>query len=674
MARYSNAIYNEAYYGAGISKLPGSVTPFSATAVDYGRVLLKWTSAPGAGTEYIGFRVIRNQDQFPETEEDGIIIDEVDLSNIGSQTSLPESFEDGLQYTKIPLSSGRYAYYGIWIKKSDDIWVEAGVAQALVPKSHSTLATGNLELVSTHDKFMDLLPRVYTSSTQSPIDTVDTESALYKFLGAFTFTLDEILTFIDLLKPDSSGRFLNPNVIAAAVDQLGLTQYGSRVTKSQKRQIREALYIYSKKGTQKSLETLVESVTGFAPVVTISPNLMLSSQDSTFNGGLGNWMPIGDCVLTLETFVYPPETAANAIDMNYTAKVVVGTSGAKVANGANNPITKGIPVTPGVDYAFSYHIKTATGSGTNLADIKWYDCFGQEISASHSPMSNSVTTTWARTGQAWTAPAKAAYASVELTFTATGTYYLDMIQFAKSSATSVYNEAREVEIFLLPTKTNYFENPSFYPTTDGEDVDWKLDGVAPTSGNFVTPTTLLGVHDGSHMFEFTTPGTLSTHSEPGLSPSFYTFSIYAKADNATTVAMTLTALEDGGDTVLLAKSIDVALTTSWSRYQIAIDTTNLSGSFRLEAEFAALEDAGTVVNVDAAQLEATYSATDYFDGSVATTGAVWGGDVNDSPSYQYPNKVVKIPQLIHEVYRNLPINTPYRISMYGSDPVTGYTR
>jgi hypothetical protein len=645
MARYSNAFYNEAYYGAGVSKLPGSVEPVFATAVDYDKVLLTWSVAPGAGTDYIGLRVIRNQDQYPETEEDGIIIDEVDLSDIGPQVSVPQSFEDGLQYTTIPLSSGRYVYYGIWIKKSTDIWVEAGAAQALLPKEHSTFGIGTTELVSTHDKFMNLLPRVYTSATQSPIDTVDTSSTLYRFLSSFTFTIDEILTFIDLLKPDSSGRFINPNVISAAIDQLGITQSGARVTKSQKRLIREALYIYSKKGTKKSLETLVESVTGYSPVVTMSPNIMLSNQDSTFNGGIGNWLPVGDCTIALETFVYPPETASLAIDMNYTAKIV---------NGTYSPKTQGIPVVPGVEYGFTFYAKTASGTGAAKADIKWYDCYGFEIAASHSPSSVSLSTTWVSGGSSYTAPAKAAYAGLDLTFTATGTYYIDMLQVSDTTKTSVYNEAREVSIFLQPTKSNFLENPSFYPTTDMDDEDWSLNGSAP------------GDIDGTI--------SLLTHSYGNMVPSFYTVSVYAQCpDGVETLDISISALDSATNEVLVSKAVTAVIGDSWERYQVTVDTTDLTGDFKFEVEISGTTLGGTL-NFDAAQLEASYRATDYFDGSVATTGAVWEDDVNDSYSHQYPNKNVKIPQLVHEVYRNLPINTPFRISMYGSDPITGYTR
>jgi hypothetical protein len=678
MARYSNAIYNEAYYGAGVSKLPGSVEPFFATAVDYDKVLLTWSQAPGAGSDYTAIRVIRNQDQYPETEEDGIIIDEVDLSDIGPQVSVPQSFEDGLQYTAIPLSSGRYVYYGIWIKKSTDIWVEAGAAQALVPKEHSTLGTNSVELVSTHDKFMNLLPRVYTSATQSPIDTVDTSSTLYNFLSSFTFTLDEVLTFIDLLKPDSSGRYMNPNVISAAIDQLGLTQSGARVTKSQKRLIREALYIYSKKGTRKSLETLVESVTGFSPVVTLSPNLVLTSQDSTFNGGIGNWMPVGNCTISLETFVYPPETEALSIDMNYTAKVVVGTAGAKVVNGTYFPITQGIPVVPGVEYGVTFYGKTLSGTGSAKADLKWYDCYGLEITESHTPDSASLSTTWTAGGSSYTAPAKAAYAGIELTFTATGTYYVDMIQVADTTKTNVYNEAREVAIFLQPTKSNFLHNPSFYPTAGTDTLDWKLNGAAPDSSNFVTPSTLSGVHDGSHMLQLTTEPdeafSINAASSSDMVPSFYTFSIYGQSpDGVETLTLSISIIDSVTSDVLGSKSESIVLGSSWERYQVTVDASDIVDSFRLGVEVGGVS-LGNTLNFDAAQLEASYRATDYFDGSVVTTGAVWEGDVDDSFSHQYPNKTVKIPQLVHEVYRNLPINTPFRISMYGSDPITGYTR
>jgi hypothetical protein len=80
---------------------------------------------------------------------------------------------------------------------------------------------------------------------------------------------------------------------------------------------------------------------------------------------------------------------------------------------------------------------------------------------------------------------------------------------------------------------------------------------------------------------------------------------------------------------------------------------------------------GHTLSLDAAQLEPYFYATDYFDGDLAGFGGVWGGDVHDSPSYQYPEKMIKIIRLIDEVNRFIPKNTPWTITTYGGLEASG---
>lgn len=672
MTRYSNANYQEAYYGDNSSKLTNSVEPLYSVATSYSSVSLTWAAPKGANTEFTALRLVRNQDAYPETEEDGAII-----WSWAGEVSLATSFEDGVQYETIPLSAGRYVYYTMWLQKMDSSWAEAGSSFTLLPKAHGTIGKPGEQLLTTHDKFVDLLPRMYTSTSQSPLDEVDPNSTLYMFLSAMSFTMDEQLTFIDLLLPDASGRYSNPGLLVAQADQFGITQSTSQVSKSEKRMVREALYTYSRKGTLKSLSTLVESVTGFAPTITLSPNLMLTNQDSTFNGSTGSWLAIGDCVVSSTNTIYPPTAEALAIDMNYTGKVVVTTAGAKIVNGEFSPTHYGVPVSPSTEYTFSGYVQKSATSGNVTFDIKWHDFNGVVISTSAGTAS-SATTSWSKKSVTATSPANAVYASISITFAATGTYYLDMLQVAVSTVTD-FNEARGVRIFLNPKKYNYLENPSFYPTVDTDDTDWVLNGAAPASGNFVTPTTLEGIYDGSHMFEFVTSGslanTVTSHSDPNMPAGFYTFSIYAKCASGTEdFDMTIAAVTTS-DVEIISKTSRITVTSTWTRFQVSLDANDVIGNFKFLVGLYGTDTVnGTTINLDAAQLEPSYSATDYFDGNIATAGAVWGGTADDSVSYLYPGKNVKIPRLVREVYDSLPINTPYSIELYGSEPAIGFTK
>ena len=51
---------------------------------------------------------------------------------------------------------------------------------------------------------------------------------------------------------------------------------------------------------------------------------------------------------------------------------------------------------------------------------------------------------------------------------------------------------------------------------------------------------------------------------------------------------------------------------------------------------------------------------DYYDGSFPSDyGAVWSGTANASPTYYYPNKVLKITRTAMEIERILPHDTPW---------------
>lgn len=668
MARYSNAVYQGAYYGTGVSKLSNSAEPLYSVATGYTSVQLTWVEPNNAGTVFTEMRLVRNQDTYPESEEDGAIVWYWDGTG-----NIATSFEDGIEYTDIALASGRYVYYRMWIRDSSNLWTPAGDSFTILPKQHSTTLPDGSQTLSTHDKFMDLLPRVFTSASHSPIDEVDSSQVLYRFLSAFSLSLDEVLTLTDLILPEASGRHTNPGLVLAQADQLGITESSLLISKRQKRMVREAIYTTSRKGTLLSLGTLVESVTGFAPDITVSSNIMMTNQDSTFNKGVGFWVPVGSCVLTSDNTVYPPEAEAKAIDMNYTAKAVVSAANARITNGLDAPKTRGIPVVAGTEYTLSWYSKLATGSGAISAQVYWYDFQGVEISHT-AATSASVTTSWgSRQTVTATAPTGATYAGLSLTFLNTGTYNIDLVQFANSTVTD-FAEARCVDIFLNPSKSNYIENPSFYPTVVVAPTEWVFD---VASSEFVTPSTVPNVYDGSHMLTVVTnTGTESSISvQSGSLPaaSFYTFSIYGQATTDDEVwTMTIEATNLDGSTVYATKSKTVITTADWQRLEVNLDTSDIAEPFWITVSLSGVTT-GQTVNFDAAQLEPTYSASDYFDGSVSTEDAVWESDSNSSVSYLYRNRQNKVLRLIQELQNNLPSNTPYRILMHNTDAIVGIT-
>lgn len=506
------------------SRLGYSAEPFTATATDYDKVALEWVwPQQGPDGDFSYLRVVRSNDGYPETQEDGAIV--LDWSKPEGDTTIT-FFEDNSS-SATPLVSGKFAYYRIWIKKDTGVWTIAGDAYALVPARHD--ATASLQetffetnreainltvgfsrpaipsgysntfavtfpydlntslpasstftvklnnfvaqitslslspstknvltfsvtsaipfsssttlsveyappssgtklrndsdstdvprffvqrdvairaprtiLQTRHVQLADLLPKVFTSVSGSPLDEIDYDSSLFKFLNAFSFELDRILTYAELLLPLESGRLVSQEVLALQSLQLGVELEPYLATKQQRRLAREALYTYKNKGTVKGVSAFIESMTGFAPDVALSPNLVLTPQDSSFTKSAGFWKGQSGATIVADNTVQGVSALSEPLvaDSQWVGKVVA-TADSRISNGTDFPITRGTPVTPGQLYTFSGYSKAASGDIDLNGYAIWYDYKGREITVQppRTYTQEAVTTTsagWTR--------------------------------------------------------------------------------------------------------------------------------------------------------------------------------------------------------------------------------------------------------------------------------------
>lgn len=737
MAKYNSVVYNQTTYGQK-SRLAFSVTPFTAVALDYGVVQLDWSSPVGG---YSAFRLLRNQDAFSETQEDGIVLFEefnIDVDSEGSPITTGvvslSSLQDSSDLGVPTLVNGKYAYYTIWLLKSSDrVWYPAGQTYVLAPNPHPTYAPDGTTFKTTHQKFLDLIPRVYSSGSYAPIDEPNLNSDLSIFLKGFSFTVDEFLSELDSLMPNHQESKTSPEILAVKANQLGLVKEPLLSLRNQKKMVRDALYVYSTKGSAEALNTVAEDLTGYPIRVSVSPNLMLSAQDSTFYKGLGNWLAQGSCQLTLED-VNPVTNESLSIDRVYSAKVVASNSSAKITNGVDAPVTKGVPVTGGVEYSFSLYTQMGSSTGTLTTSISWYDFTGTLISTS-TGSGNSVTTTWDSFTQTATAPDDAVYAALGIAF-ASGTYYLDMLQFSTSDVTD-YNEARCIQVFLDPYKANYLYNPSFEASNGA----WSFSGgstpslqTLATDPHILVGTKVLQATAGA----FTAQSSTSAGDVP--TGNYLAFSIYGKTtaasesitlgisavdtltvntysvlSNVVTLSLreshpievgdqvvvsgvatavngtfTVTAVtgnnvsyakttanvdptaSTGTVSVTLSSSSTAVFTEDWSRQQVNLF---IPSSYLATETVVSVSMSATLTDttwLDSAQLEANYKATDYFDGDYGTErDALWSSTVHNSPSYIYPNKIVNVSRLTAEIEKYIPFNSPWIITSYSGTEASG---
>jgi hypothetical protein len=690
MPKYGELVYGTNIKYGELSKTTLSAEPLTSIAIDYHKINLTWVKPSGT---YVGFRIVRNQNAFPETEEDGTIIYEwfsPSTSLSGYSSTSPFSDESN------SLVSGRFVYYRAWILVSaTGEWVRAGQTYTLIPKSNVLNDSTNL-FSTTHDRFLSFLPRVMTSSTNSPLDEINNSynprvdvlgvnenTLISKFFEGFSFTIDEFLTFAKLILPSQSAADSSPSILALQSLQLGLPLDPRGITRQQKRLVREAVRIYKGKGTKKSLDEFAESMTSFSPSTTETNNLLLSIQDSTFNipswfeGAVGRWVHSDNATISVDTSIAAP-TETYSLDPIFLCKIVTSTTLQDIGLGIDEPITRGIPVTGGKYYQFSYYTKSLSGTATTTDTIYWYDRNGVIISSSSNSAVTAGTSWGTRNYFNAQAPAEAVYAGVGVVFSAASSYWIDMVQFAKvtsdSSALETYYEPRGVKVFLNPTKTNYITNPSFETSATSS---WNFSyasGSAPTPTQVAT--TVGGIYDGpvgarTQNFKgkfVSSSSSVSTIKTSVTVPTgnYYTFSFYARAESAlsNTTLKLISGTYDGS-----TKSATTTVTidsTAWKRYSVSVFLPQGSSTTTtLEASIYG-SWGGKFVYLDCAQLEQSAVQTDYFDGAI--TGVSWAGTANESASYSYPNRDAKLQRFSNYIKNFLPLNTPYYIDYY-SDSV-----
>jgi hypothetical protein len=636
MARYGINYYGASTYGAFV-KLAFSVEPMSTLVLDFTKVLVKWQTPRG---EFSRIRLLRSQVGFPETAEDGIIIfDEFATEGNVSRVEFIDGEDNPLD---VPLIPGRQTYYRVYLFTDQDVWRVAGSISAIVPSNHNVQTT-----------FMNSLPRVFTSIEQGSFGTVDTTSALYNFVEGLTFSQEQFYTLLDLLKPRHTGIETPIELLPIEVASLGLTPEAGLPTKNRKRLVREANYMYARKGTQLALETYSESLTGFEPTITVSENLLLTVQDSTFYGGIGNWVA-SSAVLTSST-EQVPDSNTNQIDTTKTGKIVASGSGSMVL-GATNIITKGVPVLPSTGYVVSCKLKSPASAGNITLSVRFYDKDGTATSAANTATAVAANNTWKSASKTATSDATSSYAIITIAYSAAGTYYIDQVCMQEGS-TVAYDEARAIDVFLIPLKTNYIKNPSF----EVNSTTWALSGATFTQDASVPTYGYSGEYSGK--FVVTNPWSITTDYEIPVTPGkYYTASASIKANAALSANLKIT-FYDEADAVVETVTQAISVTTSFANFTLTGLTDSSSDASYAKVSFYGTT-AGTIY-FDLIQFEQSQVATDYFDGSLPSDfGAVWEGTDDASYSHLYPNKPKKIPRLAKTLIDWVPQNAFWRLRTY----------
>lgn len=694
MAKYLSAIYRGAYYG-NPPRLIFNAEPMVATAIDYGKIEVIWN--PPAG-EFYKIRLVRNNDNFAETEEDGVILWE--QSSTTSLNGLVERnrYIDGLDNyfdtntnNDLPITPGQFIYYTVWIFTNTSVWLPAGYATTLMPEDRGSQSA-----------LLNILPRVYTSTEQSPTGTVNENSALANFLKGFSFTHDQLLTYASLIQPSYGKRKTPPFLLPLAENNVGLYPERGLPYRNQKKLVREAIYLYQNKGTVAGIQNWIEAITNYNPTVTVSPNLMLDTQDSSFTKSKGRWVSTYGTLTAVSN--KPAPTGTNAVDTAWSGRFVT-TAGVVTKRARNNNVATlttsaahGLIVgdtftttSVGTDYNVTTTVAsvpspttftfanngidenetTTTGAITPVSTISLgrdnpvlngtpvkgstsYKISFYLASDSNGNISSQIFW-YDYLGQQIGSP-------VNMTSYGTTGVYQRSETTTTSPANAVYCGLRIIattqnsynfdliQIAPAETATNFDEargldifleprkvNICGNPSFETNSTGWTTN--SSTSRVTDVPPGL----PGTRSLQLTGQNSFSLSSNVNKYPTTYkltegntyTASIYIKASAAATMSLTLTASDDDGiDSDTNSKTINV--TTDWARYYVSLYIPEgFSTSGNITLNLALTATlTGQTINVDNIQVEQGFLPSDYFDGSLPAASGVFWGGTANA-SYSY---------------------------------------
>jgi phage tail-like protein len=655
VSKYGNVIYGGARYGE-TPNLAYSVEPMSIQVLHFQQVSLSWFNPIG---EFSRFRVVRNQNGFPETAEDGVIAYEVssedgsNLAGVLEKTTLIDGEENTSSTNYIPITPGRNIYYRVFLYNSQGLWVKAGQVFDIVPTD--TDVTREL---------MDLLPRTLVSDVLSPFGVIpqktdEVKTELYQFLDGMAFTYEQLLAQIRLLRPYHNVDPANFLTILAESYSVGMAPEENLPVVNQRRLIRDAIRLYSQKGTALGVKNYSQALTGFLTNILSSPNLLLSVQDSTFYKEVGNWQATNATITSTNTML-PNISVDNCVDKVYTLKIDASAAG-NITLGYDSPVLSGIPIVAGNHYTYSAQVKRPTGSGSVTPTIAFFDANGTET--------YTVTGSATAAGNAWkyvtqtvdasqSNIAHANYAGLKLSWSAAGIYYVDMVCL-QTGTQIAYDEARLTTVLLRPSKTNFIKNPSF----EIDDVTWQYAGITFSQD---TDNIAAEGFPRSHSGKFTATGPawelLNNSQVPVARGTYFNVSAYVYSPDITSLIMTVTVY-DADQNILTSISEEKTIGTIWSRIHVGGLTDLETYADTVHVKFTGESSAGDVIYFDMVQAQNTYTPTDYFDGSMpSSVGVVWEGNEHNSNSLYYPGKETKFLRLAQNLKDWMPVNAWWRIA------------
>lgn len=643
MARYADFRYGTRLYG----DVPraNSQSFILAQAVDYGKVLLTIEANQRIGSEYL---ITRTRSGAAEDPSKGVLIQAgVVGSPIIQVVDGETNFEDTLERNDVPVPPG-FVYYTFFVFDSNSNWFKDAATSVLVPRDRGGLAS-----------FASLLPNALLSEDGNPFSPLEEDNTLYRFLGGFAVTLDELGTYLDSSLPRQirGGQVIRRLHDAYAASLAMPVEYAIGVGSSS-RLHRDAGLIYRQKGTTAGLVKYVEALTNWDTKVVPSSNVMLSLDDSSFEDEIGAWGATGATLERLAvnggTVTAPEmefEDPVAPFKRNGVGQVLLTEEDAVLSLPDDLSRLRSIPVTTGETYFFKAPLRAVEGTPSATLTMIWMDQNGEEISTdSGSPLTTS--STWSVAQVSAEAPAGSYFLALRIDVSGSVDDEMHMDMFSVSATDTYFKEARSVDVICGPARINLLADPSF-----------EVGGYwSAVSGTFSEDDdAFIGLQSGlaeGESFD------IASETIPALPGYYLQFAGYAKGTGEATVEV---RWFDSDDELLSTDSVDIELDEEdWTRGELLLLGPDTADHLTVH-----LTGSGSVL-FDALVLERADRPSVYFDSSV---GEQYGEDTRSAPvggnvySLLYPNRLVKLARLRQTVSFYLPLGVSARVLLWDSaDP------
>lgn len=236
---------------------------FSATPIDYGKILLRWSTPKGS---WSSFKILRNTYGYPVDSDDGTIIFE---NYTGADSP----------YTDTDISEGQEYYYSIFVYGIDNVWHRSASAIGLSVKNFNTA-----------ELLWNYLPLAVKTLTRNVLDTNPENEDLKDFLAlvAFEYDLEKTLVYRigDSTKAPRTPRLLLPALLA----ELNL-EYEPLIGDARLRTLaNKAVSLYQAKGSKDGVIEYVKAFSSYDNTIRVGKNLFLDYNQSSFDESLGGWV------------------------------------------------------------------------------------------------------------------------------------------------------------------------------------------------------------------------------------------------------------------------------------------------------------------------------------------------------------------------------------------------